>query len=439
MRPIIKVENLGKRFRIGERESYRTIRESIMRTATTTLRRWRVGDRETRAAANEVWALRDVSFDVMPGDVLGIIGRNGAGKSTLLKVLSRITEPTTGRVELYGRIGSLLEVGTGFHPELTGRENIFLSGAIMGMRRSEIISKFDRIVAFSEIDRFVDTPVKRYSSGMYVRLAFAVAAHLDPEILLVDEVLAVGDAAFQKKCLGKMGDVAREGRTVLFVSHNMASIESLCTKGLMLESGYMRMLDEVDKVLTEYSRSALENGEGCIDLVDHLGRRAGSNRVMRAISVSGPDGALSSVRMGASIFFRLVFESPTPIRPCFGLTVKTERGFRVFHASDRNCNQLADCEPVSRGVVVCEIPDLRLIPGQYTVDLWLEDFSFLASLDMIADAVSFEVLPSDSFGTGRLPPASEGPVWVRASWRFERVPDASSISMSTGEMIGDNK
>ncbi len=440
MRPIIKVEGLGKRYRIGKREPYRTIRDSITRTVAAPWRglRARFGGETADPDTSHVWALRDVDFQVMPGEVLGIIGRNGAGKSTLLKVLSRITEPTTGRIELYGRVGSLLEVGTGFHPELTGRENIQLSGAIMGMRRTEIARKFDQIVAFAEVERFVDTPVKRYSSGMYVRLAFAVAAHLDPEILLVDEVLAVGDGAFQKKCLGKMSDVAREGRTVIFVSHNMASIESLCTIGLMLDGGRVTMLDGVDKVLTAYSHSALEAGRGSVDLTEHPGRRAGSTSTMRAIAVSGADSAMSSVRMGDTVSFQLAFESPRPIRPCFGLTVKTERGFRVFHASDRYCNQLADCEPVSSGVVVCKIPDLALIPGTYTADLWLEDFSVMASLDMIADAVSFEVIPSDIFGTGRLPPPSEGPIWVRATWRFDHG-DMAATTAPSGGAIGNHE
>jgi lipopolysaccharide transport system ATP-binding protein len=441
MRPIIKVENLGKRYRIGERERYRTIRDSITRAVAAPWRgmRARLAGSAGDPDASHVWALSEVSFEVAPGEVLGVIGRNGAGKSTLLKVLSRITEPTTGRIELYGRVGSLLEVGTGFHPELTGRENIQLSGAIMGMRRGEIARKFDQIVAFAEVERFVDTPVKRYSSGMYVRLAFAVAAHLDPEILLVDEVLAVGDSAFQKKCLGKMSDVAREGRTVIFVSHNMASIESLCTIGLMLENGRVKMLAGIEKVLTEYSRMALEAGPNDVDLNNHPGRKAGCKRVMRAITVSGADGARSLVRMGDSAFFQLSFESSSPIRPCFGLTVKTDRGFRVFHVSDRNCNYLADCEPVSSGVVVCEIPEILLMPGRYAVDLWLEDFSVIASLDMVADAVTFEVIPSDIFGTGRLPPPSEGATLVRASWRFATHPGAAAAGALSADAIGSHQ
>src|SRR6185369_14936693 len=218
MRPIIQVEGLSKQYQIGAQEAaYFTLRETMMQMFRP----------RSHSEARYIWALRDVNFTALPGDVIGVIGKNGAGKSTLLKILSRITEPTTGRIDLYGRVGSLLEVGTGFHPELSGRENILLNGAILGMRRAEILKKFDEIVAFSEIEKFLDTPVKHYSSGMYTRLAFAVAAHLEPDILMIDEVLAVGDAAFQKKCLGKMRDVAGGGRTVLFVSHNLAAIASI--------------------------------------------------------------------------------------------------------------------------------------------------------------------------------------------------------------------
>jgi lipopolysaccharide transport system ATP-binding protein len=242
MKPIIRVENLGKRYRIGQRAApCATLRESLVQAAVSPINRLRRAlNRNGNGSADSerhIWALKDVSFEVKPGEVVGIIGRNGAGKSTLLKILSRVTEPTEGKVDLYGRVGSLLEVGTGFHPELTGRENIYLNGAILGMRRSEIARKFDEIVAFAEVEKFIDTPVKRFSSGMYMRLAFAVAAHLEPEILVVDEVLAVGDMEFQKKCLGKMGEVAKGGRTVLFVSHNMHAIKSLCTQGILLQAG----------------------------------------------------------------------------------------------------------------------------------------------------------------------------------------------------------
>src|SRR6267142_5957697 len=234
MNPIIEVEHLGKRYRIGARQAHTSLRDAIAAGIRAPLRRFRNG---RASATNTIWALKDVSFEVAPGEVVGIIGRNGAGKSTLLKIFSRITKPTKGRVELNGRVGSLLEVGTGFHSELTGRENIFLNGAILGMTRREIERKFDEIVAFAETGDFLDTPVKHYSSGMTVRLAFAVAAHLEPEILIIDEVLAVGDVSFQKKCLGKMNDVARAGRTVLFVSHDLNAVNALCGRAILLNEG----------------------------------------------------------------------------------------------------------------------------------------------------------------------------------------------------------
>jgi len=250
----VRAEGLSKLYRIGELHRRTTLRESIVAAARGAFRP------SVRRPAEIVWALKDVSFEVGRGEVVGIIGRNGAGKSTLLKVLARITEPTSGRAEVRGRVGSLLEVGTGFHSELTGRENIFLSGAILGMRRAEIVHRFDEIVAFAEVERFIDTPVKHYSTGMYLRLAFAVAAHLEPEILLVDEVLAVGDAAFQKKCLGKMGDVSRQGRTVLFVSHNLAAVKYLCPSTLWLEGGGVHLHGTSEAVVREYLESTDAGG-----------------------------------------------------------------------------------------------------------------------------------------------------------------------------------
>jgi lipopolysaccharide transport system ATP-binding protein len=289
MRPIIKVESLGKRYRIGKRESYRTLRKAMVGSVTATARSLVSFLRNGRAASlasdqTHLWALKDVNFEVMPGDVMGIVGRNGAGKSTLLKILARITEPTRGRVELYGRVGSLLEIGTGFHLELTGRDNIFLSGTILGMRWVEIARKFDEIVAFAEIDQFIDTPVKHYSSGMYVRLAFAVAAHLDPEILLVDEVLAVGDRAFQRRCLGKMGDVAREGRTILLVSHNMASIEALCSHCAIIRNGRIEAIGEPSLIVGRYAATELIKDTRTRSLVDHPGRVRSSIPMMTAVT-----------------------------------------------------------------------------------------------------------------------------------------------------------
>src|SRR3989449_2559596 len=248
MKAVIEVEGLSKQYQIGSREaSYDTLREALMRAIRAPFQR-----KKYKSGGDTIWALYDLSFQAMPGDVLGIIGRNGSGKSTLLKILSRITEPTTGRAEVSGRVGVLLEVGTGFHNELTGRENIFLSGAILGMPRAEIRRKFDEIVAFAEVSTFVDTALKHYSSGMYLRLAFAVAAHLEPAILLVDEVLAVGDMAFQKKCMGKMGDVAKEGRTVLLISHNMAAVENLCQRGVVLHQGQIRFVGPVTEAVELY-------------------------------------------------------------------------------------------------------------------------------------------------------------------------------------------
>jgi len=253
--PAIHVSHLGKKYTIGgPQEKYRTFRDAIVNSAKAPLRRL-----SSSEPPQEFWALKDVSFDVEPGEVVGIIGRNGAGKSTLLKILSRITSPTEGTVDLYGRVGSLLEVGTGFHPELTGRENIFLSGSILGMKKREIEDRLDEIVKFSEIEKFLDTPAKRYSSGMYVRLAFAVAAHMDTEILLIDEVLAVGDAAFQKKCMGKMGEVAKEGRTVLFVSHNLTAIKTLCSRAILLKEGKIFLDDLAESTVKKYATDIQNN------------------------------------------------------------------------------------------------------------------------------------------------------------------------------------
>ena len=264
----IKVENLGKRYRIGEIQQYKALRDTMTDALYAPFRGISQlvnpkSEITNPKSNNHIWALKDVSFEVKQGEVIGIIGRNGAGKSTLLKILSRITEPTEGRAEIHGRMGSLLEVGTGFHPELTGRENIYLNGAIIGMKKVEIVRKFDEIVAFAEIEKFIDTPVKHYSSGMYVRLAFAVAAHLEPEILLIDEVLAVGDLAFQKKCLGKMEDVAKEGRTVLFVSHNMQAISQLCNRAILLDNGKLSKDDATQQTLNAYI--GLDSGSNTFD------------------------------------------------------------------------------------------------------------------------------------------------------------------------------
>jgi len=291
MKPIVKVEHVSKRYQLGAREAaYSTFREALVDLARTPLKRLRNGNR--RLERKSIWAVNDVSFEILPGAVVGIIGRNGAGKSTLLKVLSRITEPTRGRIELYGRIASLLEVGTGFHHELTGRENIYLNGAILGMRRGEIKQKFDEIVSFAEVENFIDTPVKHYSSGMYLRLAFAVAAHLEPEILMVDEVLAVGDARFQRKCLDKMQDVGKQGHTVLFVSHNMPAVTRLCPRTILLDNGRILRDGPSHEVISAYLSSGL--GTTAAREWADMSTAPGDDVVrLRAIRVRGEDGKVA--------------------------------------------------------------------------------------------------------------------------------------------------
>jgi lipopolysaccharide transport system ATP-binding protein len=290
MQPIVRVEGLGKQYRLGARESaYDTLRESLVEAVRAPFKR--NGNRNPET----IWALQDLNFEVAPGEVLGIIGRNGAGKSTLLKVLSRITEPTTGRAELFGRVASLLEVGTGFHPELTGRENIYLNGAVLGMKRAEIDRKFDQIVEFSELEKFLDTPVKRYSSGMYMRLAFAVASHLEPEILVVDEVLAVGDAQFQKKCLGKMENAATQGRTVLFVSHNMIAVQSLCQRAIWLDGGKVLQEGPANSIVSNYLTSG--NARQLEEVWDDIETAPGNEIVrLHRISVQPQDQSSSLTR-----------------------------------------------------------------------------------------------------------------------------------------------
>ncbi len=424
MRPIIKVEKLSKRYRIGRRrEPYRTVRESLTTALAAPVRgigallngNSRVNGHN---AGEWVWALRDVSFEVTPGEVLGIIGRNGAGKSTLLKLMSRITEPTDGRIELYGRVGSLLEVGTGFHPELTGRENTFLMGAILGMRRAEISRKFDDIVGFAEVEKFIDTPVKHYSSGMYMRLAFAVAAHLEPEILLVDEVLAVGDAAFQKKCLGKMGDVAKEGRTILFVSHNMATIQSLCDSCLLIKNGGLEAQGDPAQIVALYTEAELRPGSGIQSLVAHPGRRRGSMHLMKALSLfSESRDPAGTVRMGSPLSVQVAFSSPQPIRPILGVIVKTGQGAPIFGVSNRWTYQGVDASPVIEGTIACNFEGLPLNPGTYLLDLYFGEFADLTrDLDIVTDAISFEVFAADVYGTGLLPPQFTGPVFCNATW-----------------------
>jgi len=404
----VKAEGLGKQYLLGTALAHTTLREAIVH-------RLRHPFAEPRPRGQTVWALRDVSFELDAGEVVGIIGPNGAGKSTLLKILSRITEPTTGRVLLHGRVGSLLEVGTGFHSELTGRENIYLSGAILGMRRREIVRKFDEIVAFAEVERFLDTPVKRYSSGMYLRLAFAVAAHLEPEILLVDEILAVGDAAFQRKCLGKMGDVAQEGRTVLFVSHNMAAVEALCRRCLLLEAGRVTADGEPAAVIERYLAKVVGSRGARRPLEDHPGRRRGSRVEMRELLLLGEGEATTdTVRMGGTLRVQVVFDTGgEAVSPVLGIVVKTAQGMPLFGVNNRFIPGY-DLPALRSGAITCTLEALPLMPGTYLLDLYFGDPQ--GDRDVILDAASLEVVPADVFGSGRLPPPSAGPIFQSARW-----------------------
>ena len=408
----IRADGLGKRYRIGQREHYRSLRDALTDTVLSPVRRLRRG--RLPAENNTIWALRDVSLEVAPGEILGVIGHNGAGKSTLLKILSRITEPTEGRAELHGRVGSLLEIGTGFHPELTGRENIFLNGAILGMRRAEIVRRFDEMVAFAEVERFIDTPVKRYSSGMYLRLAFAVAAHLEPEILLVDEVLAVGDAAFQKKCLGRMSDVAREGRTVLFVSHNLPSIEKLCQRVIVIEGGRLAIQGDPVTCIAAYL-SARTEPRSALDLaaVPRLDPRLVAVYTNFDLQ-DGEGNPVSAVGCGEPLEFHLTYAAASEIaNPSFGIIISNSMGMPLFFLQTRTQLGLWERAP-ARGRVVCRVDQVPLIPGDYllTIGCMTGD----RQLDLLEHVASFTVEPRDYFNSGYLPPTLNGPLLVNAQW-----------------------
>ena len=422
MRPIVRIEGLGKQYRVGvRRKAYRTIRESMGEFFRSPWRRLRSGSGE-----EFLWVLKDVTFDVRPGEVVGIIGRNGAGKSTLLKVISRITEPTRGRIDLYGRVGCLLEVGTGFHPELTGRENIYLNGAILGMKKAEIVRRFDEIVAFAEIEAFLETPVKHYSSGMYMKLAFAVAAHLSPEILLVDEVLAVGDSNFQKKCLGKMRDVARSGRTVLFVSHNSGAIEALCNRCIWLKNGVLQGEGEPAVLLREYLTADATPELESVSLSDHTGRRGGSVRIMQRLTLLSEGGTpVRVIRLGDSIGVQVRFNSEQPLKPILGVVVRTITGSNLFGVNNRVVPAAQIPPSVREGSITCWFDQPPLMPGTYFLDLYFG--SEYGDLDVIQEAASFEVVAADRFGTGQLAPASAGPICWPARYEFSRDTEPSLV------------
>jgi lipopolysaccharide transport system ATP-binding protein len=415
MKPVIQVENLCKRYRLGLARGGRTLREVLCDAVTYPFRRAR--RRAAEAGPRELWALKDVSFEVNRGEVVGVIGRNGAGKSTVLKVLSRVTQPTSGTARIRGRLGSLLEVGTGFHPELTGRENIYLKGVLMGMSRREVARRFDEIVAFAEVDQFLDTPVKRYSSGMYVRLAFAVAAHLEPEILIVDEVLAVGDAAFQKKCLGRMGNIARSGRTILFVSHNMGVIQNLCDRALLLAGGRLVEAGPCAEVVAAYMSMGAEARQSGASLDAY--RRPGAVPVLRAIELTNERGRpTTQFFTGGAMEVRIRYDSPVPLKaPVFGVFVHGLTGERLFHLQTLALHGPIEDLP-QRGVAICRVPSLPLAPGRYLLSFNCSTVYTPGDLDYLEDPVAIDVDGADYFGTGRLPPPQNGPFLVKGSWEF---------------------
>ncbi len=415
---IINIDNLGKKYSLRHRrdESYTTLRDALSERAAGLFGRARSrnGGDPTR---EEFWALKDVSFEVRQGEVVGIIGRNGAGKSTLLKILSRITEPTEGRVRIRGRVASLLEVGTGFHPELTGRENIFLNGAILGMTRAEIRASFDEIVAFAEIDRFLDTPVKRYSSGMYVRLAFAVAAHLEPEILIVDEVLAVGDAEFQKKCLGRISEVATDGRTVLFVSHNMAAVKRLCSRVIYLVEGKIACDDEVEKVVSIYLNGSLAPTGAEVSL-DHYADRSGDRTAkIVAASLRNENGRLTetfSVGDAMVIEFRVRYaiEASTFSH---SIEIANSDGVPIYHLWDVDAHE-QKLNNVKERKIRAVVPDVNLAPDRYFVTLWVGDTNG-ARADRVLNCLSFNLEQANASLTRHLS-KTRGLIYKRAEWSY---------------------
>jgi len=415
MPPIITIQNLGKRYRLGTAgAAYSTVREALVTAVRAPLQSFRSSG---SSASESIWALRDVSFEVAAGEVVGIIGRNGAGKSTLLKVLSRITEPTTGRVVLYGRVGSLLEVGTGFHPELTGRENIFLNGSILGMTRREIQNKFDEIVSFAEIEKFLDTPVKRYSSGMYVRLAFAVAAHLEPEILVVDEVLAVGDYAFQQKCLKKIQDVSVHGRTILFVSHNMGAISRLCQRCILLEHGQVVAMGPTSEVVQTYMLTGLGRS---LEYTQAADPDKAIN--LRRMSVVRADGAPQG-DFGYDESPRLVVEyevNRALSGVSLGIAVFTSDGTCAFSTADFDSDPdlLAQRLPGNYTAEVM-IPARWLNTGLYSVSVYIANAGTGTIYDSV-DAVTFNVIDTGTPGS-RNGVARKGILQPILSWTTRRT------------------
>lgn len=410
----ISVDGLSKRFFINARqESYQTLRDTIAAAASKPFHSKTRNNGAKQAENASIWALKDVSFEVKRGEVLGLIGRNGAGKSTLLKILARVAEPTEGFAKICGKIGSLLEVGVGFHFELSGRENIYLNGAILGMKRTDIKRRFDEIVAFAEVEKFIDTPVKHYSSGMYLRLAFAVAAHLEPEILLVDEVLAVGDAAFQKKCIGKMEEVAGEGRTVLFVSHNMAAVQSLCTRGIFLHDGSVLTDSTASACISEYLRMLEQSVSQ--DLLERTDRRGKGDVRLAKIEIStGANDQSSTLATGRPASFAFCLAGRRPKTSCV-FTIYDDFGqpLTTFNSAVRGPEDLND--PQLEDVLICQIDELPLVPGRYRVNVavWADN----ELQDRLEGAAFFEVEQGAIRGRPVIRGRNYGRICLQHHWR----------------------
>lgn len=404
----VRAEGITKSYRISHQTGYRTLRETIVSAMSWPFRRDLPAPRET------IWALKNVSFEVQRGEAMGIIGRNGAGKSTLLKILSRITRPTAGRADVYGRLGSLLEVGTGFHPELTGRENIFLNGAILGMSRRGIRRRFDEIVDFAETEQFLDTPVKRYSSGMYMRLAFAVAAHLESEILVIDEVLAVGDTAFQEKCLGKMEDIASQGRTILFVSHNMAAVAQLCETAILLDAGSVRAAGAVDDVVAQYLANASEVAR--IDLRDRSRRRGTGDVVFEWAELDNRDGEVcQDFFLGDEITLRFGLRLPPALpRTKVAVSLRAADGTPIAHIVDSDSGFVLEPSHETLSVSV-RFDDIRLYPGSYYITLWVTDGGNRVVLDHAEDCLMFRIVEGGRL-TLRPLPRHSGILFLTPRW-----------------------
>lgn len=439
MSTVIRVENLSKRYRLGAINRKMLYEDLQRRWARFRGKADPFSDISAPTAAGggaaatpqEIWALKNVNLEIKEGDVVGVIGRNGSGKSTLLKILSKITAPTEGRAMIKGRVASLLEVGTGFHSELTGRENVYMNAAILGMTKEEIAGKFDEIVSFSGVEKFIDTPVKRYSSGMMVRLAFSVAAHLEPEILIIDEVLAVGDASFQQKCLGRMNAVAREGRTILFVSHQAAAVENLCNRGVVLESGTVKFTGTQTEAISYYVSSFTQRAGGLRERTDRRG-----NGQMRVVAVEMRDlkgNSITVAQAGQDVDICLFFENHAPgvSRPALyvSIQVSSELDVPIFTQTNIVTGDVFPAQLPREGALVCRLQRLPLPESAFRLSYDITSAPMGGTiLDGMQHAMAFHVEGGDFFGSGQLPSVHQGVSLVAGSWRFE--PDATPVRVT---------